>query len=279
MKYLPRVAAAILNIARDKEVSVWLNDYANEVQSVTKRAIRSSPETNSNLDQLQFWKSRMLVLLSKFTLEQLRRVDGNVNERTSCMDKYCHRVLEEVEKHSKTLLPIEQQVLTQEESQLEIFLTTPTSRVLLVFAHHQSSIPHCFDTLALKAWASGHTPIFVDLTSIDFPTTKCIEKSLQKHGLDEYTIEQAKKERKFIILVSGFERCGIHTNFYVRNEMFSWSGKAVFSCSVEFQQMNPNIHFYFIPSSLRSHQLPHPEGLMTITLCDCDSTPAEPLCM
>jgi hypothetical protein len=283
-KELPRVAASILNIAKDKEVSVWLDDYNNEVQAITKSAklsLQDREQTKSNLEiQQQFWKSCMLVLHSKFTLEQLQRVDGNVNERTILMDKYCNKVLAEVAKCSKTPPPISQQVIMQAEPQLKSFLTTPTSRVLLVFSHHQSSIPHFFDTLALKAWEDAHLmPIFVDITSIDSPTTKCVEKSLQKHGLDEHTIKQAKKEMKFFILVSGFERCGIHTNFYVRNEMSSWSGKVVFSCSVEFQQMNPNIHFYFMPSSLRSHQLPHPEGLITITLGDCESVPAKPLSM
>jgi hypothetical protein len=30
--------------------------------------------------------------------------------------------------------------------------------------------------------------------------------------------------------------------------------------------LNPNIHFYFMPASLKSPQLPHPEGLTTMTL-------------
>jgi hypothetical protein len=110
------------------------------------------------------------------------------------MDKYCNKVLSA--KRSKTLPPISQQVIMQAEPQLKSFLTTPTRIVLLVFSHHQSSIPHFFDSLALKAWEDGHLmPTFIDL---DSPTTKCIEKSLQKHGLDEHTIEQAK-EMKFWI--------------------------------------------------------------------------------
>jgi hypothetical protein len=123
-------------------------------------------QTKANLEiQQQFWKSRILILHSKFTLEQLQRVDENVNERTILIDKYYHEVLIEVDKHSKTLSLIKQQVIMQAEPKLECFLAKPTRRVLLIFSH-QSSVPYFFDTLSLKAWKDDHLMlIFIDLTS------------------------------------------------------------------------------------------------------------------
>jgi hypothetical protein len=123
-------------------------------QSLRAPNSQERDQTKSNLEiQQQFWKSHMLVLHSKFTLEQLRRVDGNVNERTILMDKYRNKALTEVAEYSKTLPPIEQQVIMQAAPQLESFLTTPTSRVLLGFSHHQSSIPRLFDTQGMGRWS------------------------------------------------------------------------------------------------------------------------------
>jgi hypothetical protein len=192
----------------------------------------------------------MLVLHSKFSLKQLHMVDGKVNKQTKIVNEYCDQVIKDM---SHQQLPLEP-LISQTEHQLKEFITSPTSSRVLVFSHKHSSILQLFNTIALIAREDDGNviPVIVDLTSIDSPTSKCVEKALQKHGLDEHTIEQSKKERKFIILVSGFERCDIHTNFYMCNEMSSWSGKVVFTCPIEFQQLNPNIHFYFMPASLKS---------------------------
>jgi hypothetical protein len=129
-------------------------------------------------------------------------IDGNVSKRTKLMDDYCSKVIEDLNQSTLILADSFQVQLTQ-------FLATP---------------PHLFTPsfhfLALESWKHAKSvPIFIDLAATDTPTERCVEKELAKHGLDSFTIEQAKKERWFVLLVSGFEHCGIHTNFYVWNAM------------------------------------------------------------
>lgn len=280
LKELPSVVAAILGVNQHADVAAWLDEYSKETQAIIGGVSLPASERDqaaANLaTQQQYWRSCMLVLRAKLSLQQLRRLDGNVVKRTKQMDAYCAREIARLTDQCNALPPISHVVPQKDLPCLEGFFSTPTCQVLVVYSPYPSLIPGLFDSLALRAWQdNGMVPVFVDLGSIDAPTTKCVEKVLQKLGLDDSTIAQSKEERSFFILVSGFERCGIHTNFYVRNELSSWEGKVVFSCPAEYQQMNANMNFYFAPPSLKTHQLPHPEGLIAIILDEpvCSSPP------
>ncbi len=271
MKDLPGVAAAILGITNDKEVSDWLETYTKEAESIIKGAKPSLSifdQIKSNLTiQQQYWKSRLLVLHSKFTLDQLRKIDGNVNKRTILMNGYHEKIIKDIQNRIVTVSIPEKKIISQVEPHLRQLVASATSKVLAIFSHR--FIPSLFDALALLVCeGNGVVPIFIDLASIENPTSECVQQSLSKQGLDLSTIEQSKREREFILFVSGFGNCGIHTNFYVRNEMSTWNAKVVFSCPAEYQRMNPNINFYFMPSNLKSHQLPNPEGLLTVLADD-----------
>lgn len=97
MKELPAVAAAILGVKNDTSIASLLDSYSSEVESVTAKSKtgllvqqHEMAEAKENLKTLQrYWRSRMLIQHSKFSLQQLRQIDGMVTIRTQKIDKYC----------------------------------------------------------------------------------------------------------------------------------------------------------------------------------------------
>lgn len=97
MKELPGVAATILGVKNDQHIVSMLASYTTEVDSVIDKSKTGSFVQKHEIEEAlanekiikQYWRSRMLVLLSKFNMEQLRAIDGKVNIRTRKMEEYC----------------------------------------------------------------------------------------------------------------------------------------------------------------------------------------------
>lgn len=99
-KELPGVAASILGITHHPEVASMLASYSKDAESIIEKgkngvmtAIQVEEASNNFTTQRQYWKSRLLVLHSKFSLGQLRQIDGMVNVRSKAIDSYCSRVI------------------------------------------------------------------------------------------------------------------------------------------------------------------------------------------
>lgn len=222
IKEFPGVAASILGVSKQPEIARLLESYYKDSQTIIETAV-VKPE---DIDQIKvnmenqkiYWQSRVLVLRSKFSLEQRRLLDGNINIYTSMIDSYCSNLISNLKTSSNSVRPVNSDLLS--------FLSSSDKRVLLLCTQPTHVKLH-FTSLALSAWETDHTiPVFVDLASIDDPVEDCVEKSLIKQGLTLAAIKQAKVERRsFLFLVSGFEESGICTNLYMQSEMFTWPGK------------------------------------------------------
>lgn len=98
LKEMPGVVASILGVSNDPEIIALLASYAKEAESVIGKASTMTElqmnEVKDNLEtHRQYWASRSLILHSKFTLEQLRQIDGMVDIRTKNMDNYCNNFM------------------------------------------------------------------------------------------------------------------------------------------------------------------------------------------
>lgn len=111
LKEFPGVAASILGVNHDPDITSMLTSYTKEVESIIEKAKKEAmterqvEEATANLaTQKQYWKSRLLVLHSKFSLEQLRQVNGMVDVRTKRVDDYCSKVMSQISLRSQGIV-------------------------------------------------------------------------------------------------------------------------------------------------------------------------------
>lgn len=99
LKELPGVAASILGVSKHPDIASLLASYIKEAELIVEKGTSASLSgceledaiTNFMVHE-QYWKSRMMVLCSKFSLKQLRQIDGMVDVRTKAIDDYCNRL-------------------------------------------------------------------------------------------------------------------------------------------------------------------------------------------
>jgi hypothetical protein len=199
------------------------------------------------------------VLKSKFTPSQLIILDGKIAERAIEIAKYCKEVTKEENPQLPDVttpgaLPLEQR--------LAEFLNGP-SQVLLLQAPKQAGKSLVCPYLAIKAWKENSwAPVYIDLTLINTPTERCVEKSLNTQGLDDPTIAQLKEGHTCLLLIEGFDKCQIQTNLYARNQLQLWRGKAVFTCRSSYLAHAVRAAYYFMPGDFQER--PNPQGLAVI---------------
>lgn len=173
--------------------------------------------------QRQYWTSRLIVLTSQFSLNQLRWIDGNVVKNTSVMDHYCTTIISEFQSHTASSLSRDlPSSLTQ---QWQYFLASEEKRMLLLCTS-PPLVPHLFAHLAMLYWNSeSHSvPVIINLSKLENASEDCVFKSLLSQGLTRAAIKQAKQERSFLFLICGFEEGNVCTNVYMRSELYTWPG-------------------------------------------------------
>ena len=165
-------------------------------------------------------------------------------------------------------------------SRLDAFLCG-NQRVLLLRAPRGSGKTKILSYLAEKAY-NEHSilPVYVYISPNDDGSYEGgpVVKALRDRGLDDLAISNGKARSQFILLIEGFDTCGIAHNFYVRNRLEEWRGKAVFTCRSSYLAKSARPEYYFMPSS--SHDRPNPQGLCVIDFTTSSSLMEdEPQCI
>lgn len=135
LKEMPGVVASILGVSSNPEITTLLASYTKEAEAAIIKAstmtAKQIEEVNANLEtQRQYWASHSLVLLSKFTLDQMRQIDGMVNIRTKRMDDYCNNFL-----HIPSMLFC---------FKIDIFMFVSLPSLYILFIYHTTqTLLHC----------------------------------------------------------------------------------------------------------------------------------------
>lgn len=217
---------------------------------------------------IRYWSSRVAVLTSKFTLAQLRLLDGRIAHMDARIDAYCSRMTKEIIEVPEDLtpgsLPLEARLLGFLQGQ---------ERVLLLQSPKAAGKTFLCRFLAVKAWESKQwIPVFIKLDPDSrAPDDCCVHQSLQSQGLDIRTIDHARATRSFLILVEGFDLCKMQVNPFVKLGLARWQGKSVITSRSSYLSGAPYAAFYFMPAS--SHNLPSPQDLQILSFTTKHSLP------
>lgn len=212
-----------------------------------------------------------MIKTSTLTPHQLSLLDGRITKREKAISDYCSRVL------AKNMPPLDlPEDLTPECRPLALRLAEfllSSARVLLLQAPTGAGKSLVSKHVAAKAHElHNFVPIFVALDAGLLQTPeRLVEAALLSEGLDSATILQAQETHTFLIIVEGYDSCGLQTNLYVRGNFHRWPGKVIFTCRSSYIENAPYGWFYFMPQA--ANKRADPSGLASIRFTTALSKP------
>lgn len=208
-----------------------------------------------------FWRAQLITHKVKFTKEQLEVLDARLVVCDTKIKLYSNKVMSES--------PLTQMFedtspgAARLADRLQDFIAS-NERVLLLHSPLGSGTRQGADYLVQVAWKEkGWIPVYIDLGKVK-EGDKCVESTLQ-HYIKDFEadmIELARERYFFLLIIEGFDKCGMESNLYVKWNMAKWRGKAVFTCDSSYISSSPQANFYFMPSD---GQQPNPQGLKVVS--------------